>query len=76
MGDFPELDFAAEGERVAAGVVDGVGGSLAFFSVVDGTAGVADVNALDCAHEGSANKYITAMANARRFIFLESLPAV
>ena len=56
MGDFPELDFAAEGERVAAGVVDGVGGSLAFFSVVDGTAGVADVNALDCAHEGSANK--------------------
>ena len=58
---------------VAVGVVVAVGGSLDFFSLVEGT-GVADVNALDCAHDGSANRKTTAMANARRFIFVESLP--
>jgi len=58
-------------------VVAAAGGSLPFLSVVEGVAvvaGVADVKALDCAQHGSVNKQTRAMANARRFIFLESLP--
>jgi hypothetical protein len=73
-GDFPEFDLAAGSVYVAVGVFGDVDGSFALFSVVEGTAGVAEVNALDCAHDGNANKKTTAMANARRFIFVESLP--
>jgi len=76
-GDFPGLDLTAEEVCVAVGVVEGAGASLPFLSVVEGVAvvvGTADVNALDCAQDGSANKATTVMANARRFISLESLP--
>ena len=73
-GDFPVLGFAAEGVCVAVGVVEAAGESLLFFSLLEGVVGVAVVNALDCAHDGSANRKTTAMANARRFIFVESLP--
>ena len=59
---------------MAAGVVEAPGSSLLFFSLVEGTAGVADVNALDCAHDGKANRKTTAMANARRFILVEVSP--
>lgn len=58
-------------------VVEGAGASLPFLSVIEGVAvgaGATDVNALDCARDGSANKATTVMANARHFIFLESLP--
>ena len=73
-GDFPVFGLATEGVVVAVGVVEAAGCSLPFFSFVEGIAGVADVNALDCARDGRANRKTTAMANARRFILVESLP--
>jgi hypothetical protein len=71
-GDFPGLDLTEEDGCVAVDVVEGAGASLSFLSVVGGVAvvaGATDVNALDCARDGSANKATTMMANARRFIF-------
>lgn len=76
-GDLPGLDLTAEDVCVAVGVAGGAGASLPFLSVVEGVAVVAgaiDVNALDCAQDGTANKATTVMANARRFIFLEISP--
>jgi hypothetical protein len=71
--DFPAFGLAAEGVCVGAGLVEVAGGSLVFFSFVEGIAGVADVNALDCARNVRANRKTTAMADARRFILVESL---
>ena len=71
MGDFPPLGLATKG---APFVVEVSADSLAFFSSGEEVAGVAEVNALDCAHDGRANRKTTAMANARHFILVESLP--
>lgn len=63
------------GVSVAAGEAVGVAGSALFLSSGDGAvlAGVAEVNALDCAHDVSAKRKTMLAASARRFIVVESL---
>jgi hypothetical protein len=55
---------------VAAGEAAAAGGVAAFLSVDEG---VAEVNALDCAHAVSARRRTTVAARGRRFIMVESL---
>jgi hypothetical protein len=63
--DFPPLGFAGGVALLSAGAGGTAADSVDFFSVV---VGVAEVNALDWAHDGTTNRKVTAMTLRRRFI--------
>ena len=66
--------FVAAGVAAAAGGGDDVAAFLSSGVGVDDRDGVAEVNALDCAHTVSAKRTTKLAASARRFIVVGESP--